>query len=481
MPAAMDWYGLACSLARRESRRDLPEAWKRRVLAAIQDAGGDPDGALRPLLSFVRRHHVAVREPSARDAWQVLAPKAVGAAHAVLTGDWSRVAPHERPAWHAAARFLRSHMGPAAPVHAPPASTLAADVAETARGAIVPFAHAWIPVAASKGVAMGVGHVSVALLDPTDAPVSCRLHVPRVPGAGLPPPLAVRRHGDAWLRPVLAPGGWEPCTLQAFADAAAAGAAWVDDPFAQPALDGIGVIGVADHARASRVSAADAAERDGAMRACLAAAGPLHLVDGIVYRACPAPALAVFGRPDAPLVTWTLGNLRGTRSMDTVMGAAGHHGPVAPDVESFARKALARFPLSEAALVARLVLDERHGAGLVDPGPLPNVLAWIDPSLLPVDPVSPLRAFRAWLVDGGAPGWFGMPDTLSAVDALVLAADLGYLDVDARDAFLGMPEPPRGTSSIEAFGAALARAAAERVAGMPDLLPAEPELAAFVP
>lgn len=481
MPNAMLWYGLACSLARRASRRDLPEAWKRRVLGAVQDAEGDLDRALRPLLSFVRRHHVATRTPPAHDAWQVLAPKAVAAAFGALTGDWSRVAPHERAAWHASALFLRAHMGAAAPVQAPPAPVRGAGVVEGANRVIVPFAHAWVPIAASKGVAMGMGHVPVARIDPAAVPVACRLHVPFEPGTPRQPPLAVRRHGDAWLRPVLAPGGWEPASLQAFADAAAIGAAWVDDPFAQPALDGIGVVGVADHAKQTRVSAADAAERDAAMRACIGEAGPLYLVDDVVHRTCPPPVLAVFGGSDAPGVTWTLGNLRGTGSMDTVMGAAGRHGPVSPGADPFARKVLARFPLVDATLVESLVRGTRHEGGLVDPGPIPNVLAWADPGLLPTDPVSPLRAFNAWLTDGRGPGWFGMPDMVSALDALVRAADLGYLDEDARVALMRMPEPPGDHTPAGSFGAALARAAKDRVASMPGLLPAEPELAGFVP
>ncbi len=141
------------------------------------------------------------------------------------------------------------------------------------------------------------GHVGLVPVPGCDAPVVARLLVE--PAAGRAGgEVALRRHGDAWLRPVLAPGGWEPLDETGFRHACASGASWVDDPFATRAGTGPR-LGVADVAAPPGTGAPQghpakvAAQAGDAMQACLRRAGTLFIVDGVVHRTTGAPGLHV--------------------------------------------------------------------------------------------------------------------------------------------------------------------------------------------
>ncbi len=154
-------------------------------------------------------------------------------------------------------------------------------------------------------------------LDPSEAPVACRLR------AGDGSWLDVRRVGDAYLRPVLAPGGWRPIDLPGFRLAAEGARPWPDSPFARYAPRDRHQVPLAAylHERVGRAPdhvAALAAERD-AMAANLRL---LVSIDGIVHRETSAPVLCpvvtflgeIEGRID---VTWRLDGLCGLDDLST--------------------------------------------------------------------------------------------------------------------------------------------------------------------
>jgi hypothetical protein len=74
------------------------------------------------------------------------------------------------------------------------------------------------------GSVRGSTTVSVECLPPDECPVVISL---AAPNGGW---MDVRRHGQAWLRPVLEPGSWKPIAVDRFVRAMASGEPWRDSP-----------------------------------------------------------------------------------------------------------------------------------------------------------------------------------------------------------------------------------------------------------
>ena len=75
-----------------------------------------------------------------------------------------------------------------------------------------------------RGFASSSTHVPVKGLSSDEAPIVMRLATPE--GGWID----VRRFGEEWLRPVLSPGSWEPCTTGRMFQALKSGEAWRDSP-----------------------------------------------------------------------------------------------------------------------------------------------------------------------------------------------------------------------------------------------------------
>ena len=353
------------------------------------------------------------RVPCGR-AVDVLAAKLAIRLHDVSVGRWDRVPAHERGP-------LARAMGIAPPAVARPVHE---------GGFYARVAVPYRPV--SRGYPDRIGRteavVALPMLDALDAPVACTL---RTPGGEM----AVRRFGDGYLRPVLAPGSWEPADVATFARAAGEGTPWRDNPFLPGQPRGSPCLALGDYADPTVDPAArDREAVEVAAREARARAGALHVIDGVVHKACGAPSVGIVqlavadGRPGRPLVlAWQLDGLSSVDTMDTLSGAQ------ADEVAwTSARKHF------------------RPGRG-------------VDRVLFPL-PVRDLpllrRAFDAWAVDGKQPELAGGPvataveaglladDPRSAVDALSALVDVSLrrgpptddpfvvmadvLDVDAR-------------------------------------------------
>jgi hypothetical protein len=95
-------------------------------------------------------------------------------------------------------------------------------------------------------------------------------------------------------RPVLAPGGWRPCTETEFRAAAAGNAAWADDPFKlRPSLVASPRSVSETPAVAVPLRPGDAESRDKAVTDALVRAGRLVAIDGVVHRASSEPTIAL--------------------------------------------------------------------------------------------------------------------------------------------------------------------------------------------
>ncbi len=161
--------------------------------------------------------------------------------------------------------------------------------APSAPGAVVtfPFAFPWRRRNDALGRwRRGTGEAVMERIGGDEAPVVMALRRRR----GW---IDVRWRDGTWLRPVLAPGSWEPMSEADFAASVAVAPAWTDNPFAPwprrsiPAFDLFDLCGPADPTSRRSVS-----EEDAALGATVAA-GPLTSVDGIFHVSCEAPAATV--------------------------------------------------------------------------------------------------------------------------------------------------------------------------------------------
>lgn len=148
----------------------------------------------------------------------------------------------------------------------------------------VPFLFTWTDAPGQAPVSASVGHAMMPALRASMVPAVARLD------AADGRPIHVRKGGDAWFRPVLAPGTWQPVGVGEFMDAAANGYAWADNPFEPPAGRDVVKVAVGDYA----------VRRDGASTACDAAlgealdrAGQVVVIDGVVHRLTGEPRLHV--------------------------------------------------------------------------------------------------------------------------------------------------------------------------------------------
>ncbi len=136
------------------------------------------------------------------------------------------------------------------------------------------------------------GAFRVVPLDAAAAPVACRL---RWDAGG--EPLAMRRMGDTWLRPVMAPGSTSPIGLDDFLEAAREAPPWVDNPFLPRAPHGVGPhVALSAYASPGDGSARSRARAEALRGEALLRAGALHVIDGVVHKATVPPVLGVARR-----------------------------------------------------------------------------------------------------------------------------------------------------------------------------------------
>ena len=151
-------------------------------------------------------------------------------------------------------------------------------------GGMFPFAFSWTDAPGQAPVLASLGQARLHALSSSAAPVAVRLASPF--GATV----AVRKVGDDWIRPVLAPGAWAPVGVAEFLDAVRAGYAWADNPFEPPAGRDVVKVAVSDYAafRGDGHPSAAAARGEALDRA-----GDLAVVDGVVHRLTGEPRLHV--------------------------------------------------------------------------------------------------------------------------------------------------------------------------------------------
>lgn len=202
--------------------------------------------------------------------------------HALLavTGEGARIPASEREWVRRAVGALpdHAHLADAIPATAHHGAT------EDGRPPAVRFAFAWRPRRGKGPMVLDTAMVGLRHVVAGDAPTVATLR----PDGGLP--FALREIDGVLHRPVFAPGSWEPATVGTFEEACAGNAAWVDNPFMPPPSWDASVAALADVA-VPGAPAKDGGERDAAMRACLARAGGLVAVDGVVHKPCPEPTL----------------------------------------------------------------------------------------------------------------------------------------------------------------------------------------------
>jgi hypothetical protein len=182
---------------------------------------------------------------------------------------------------------------------------------------VVEFAFAWrpSPVGTRQRLGTAAAHVGVTTVDPSEAPIACSLWTPE----GY---LDVRRHGLTWLRPVLCPESWTPIGMGHFAEAAASGVAWRDSPFLPHTGRGRPTFDLGDYASPRALAKEDDRRIATARDACLARAGWLCVIDGVVHRTTgePLAGMTTLTGRDAFEVgpVWSLGDIDSTCVMDTV-------------------------------------------------------------------------------------------------------------------------------------------------------------------
>ncbi len=226
----------------------------------------------------------------------------------LLTDKGAGIPPFERSALRAVLEASDEHGDLADRVPPTPSRIPAGRVTS----ATIPFAFAWKP--SGRGRQPHVrGLADAGIVEVRDAPVAARLK----PDGGRW--FALRTVGDRLVRPVFAPGSWAPMSVGDFAAAAAAGHAWVDNPFTKAPAWNATVVGVEDVAgpREARRKG-DVAEGEAA-RACQVTAGRLLSIDGIVHRECRTPTVHIAAKrhagpgPDhivgSVRLAWSLGDI----------------------------------------------------------------------------------------------------------------------------------------------------------------------------
>lgn len=253
--------------------------------------------------------------------YDLAAAKSVMHAHSVATGDWEAIPAHERPRIRKA--FVDNwRVGVRLPeVLLPTWEARQPEGPET-----VAFTHPWRPRGTDVG-STATGTATVEPLRPDQVEVAARLRAGVGGGATW---FDVLRCEGRWLRPVFAPGSWEPVTLDGFAAAAREGVAWCDNPFLHESMPGLTSLSVADYADAgAQGGPGDDARRARALRAALDRAGPLFVLGGTVFRTTEAPEIVLARRDgderrrDRAMPSWDIrphwrmGDIDSTMSMDT--------------------------------------------------------------------------------------------------------------------------------------------------------------------
>ncbi len=297
-------------------------------------------------------------DPLLRPDAMTAARKALVLGHAVAGRGWHAIPAHE---WHGVHRALNGSPTFADFLAAMP-SFPAARVARQPTGPVT-FDFTFTYAGAGNRVMSAIGNHHVSPATDDEAPVVARLKTPS--GTWLD----VRRLGDDFLRPVLAPGSWTPIGIDDFIAAVGSGTPWNDNPFLRESKgDGIGfpLVDYAIPEDAKHPSPKARVARDMAGEA-VRDAGALHVIGGIVHRRAPEPRLvlgsAVHGDGHGGKlrhwdVTWRMGGLGGMASMET-LGPA-HERPwitVPPLRDAFDLTGLPLGALDEARAVASSLSD----------------------------------------------------------------------------------------------------------------------------
>ncbi len=151
-----------------------------------------------------------------------------------------------------------------------------------------PVLFRWCSRSAPRSKAIVDGHalMDMGTVDVEEAPIAATL---RATGGWL---VDVRRHGDAWLRPVQEPGSWMSISQERFRVAAASGEPWNDNPFlTRLRKPGATPIAMGEAVAPVPPRRLDVAMVDGAADLARRRAGRLVVIDGIVHREVPEPMM----------------------------------------------------------------------------------------------------------------------------------------------------------------------------------------------
>jgi hypothetical protein len=318
------------------------------------------------------------------------------------------------------------------------------------------FAHGWVQGGARGRRVYASGTVALDRVDAAEAPVFATL---ATPGGGA---FDLRRIDGATFRPVFSPGGWTPATEDEFRAAAADGGAWRDNPLLERPKGTNCALGVRDVAMApKKTREGDNAAQADSETACLARAGRLVVVDGVVHRRTAEPVLEIVAteiKPDEARagsltrhqLAWRLGSdLSMTDRQETFRLGTDRVRTTGRKPGFFAVSAVAdehaqdlTFPPGghqRAAKILALWEDEPQG----------GLRGWAEEDDLP----------GAVIVDGQAPGpvaWLAATETdslASTLDAIAKRAEDCAIILDADDEGMGREDlrdvVARATSEIE--------------------------------
>ena len=331
--AIAEWKGLALGIAAvfspaTDKERSAIVAYFLRHGEALRGSEGWPADARKALAARLPAR--GADRPYRLHVDRAFAAKAVAIAHALLTGEVEEIPDHERDVlleaveahvpWDARVDALRraSKSLRDAP-RRDPAPERSPDLPH-------PFAFPWsvgmaadYPVAVHAGMAMA----AVGSVEAREAPVSVRLRLPA--GGWLP----VRRHGEEWLRPVLAPDGRSTVGFAEYAALVAEAPSWADNPFLPRNKGRMTPLGLADLVTEAPpptpAYSFGIGRRNGHEAAARDAAGRIVLLDGVVHRMTCEPMLVLVGMRDGRhRASWALGDdLSGTDCLDPILGDRG--------------------------------------------------------------------------------------------------------------------------------------------------------------
>ena len=192
-----------------------------------------------------------------------------------------------------------------------------------------------------RGLAKATTPITVKGMSPSEAPIECFLAAPT--GEWMP----VRRSGDKWFRPIVAPGEWRAATVAEFAEAAEAGWPWVDNPAIGRPVNQRWMVAFPTALGADEVAVEvdpqtdeEALAKDAAAAAALQRCAGLCAIGGEIWTEIPEPVLIVTSgeflrhhpkgrlamdcQPRKKSVTWRAGSLRGEEPQATfTIGSAG--------------------------------------------------------------------------------------------------------------------------------------------------------------